>query len=537
MRYSANTLFNRWKTSAVVLALVLASGLLASCGSDADNEGGNAPQELTVAVLNDLLSADNITSGGTTTDKTILGSTVYDPLFTTDEEGGLQPALATEATPSEDLTTWTVKLREGVTFTNGKEFTAADVKANFEAFLNPDNASTFTSNLSDLKSIDVIDDHTVRFNLTGPDLVFPSQMQDTMYMSDLDARESGELLGADEVPIGTGPYKWVSRETGTSITFAPNEDYWRGNPPLDKVVFRAITDPQQAALALQTGEVDIVANNVADQLLPSLRKDPNIVIQEAPGAYFFRADLNFEKDRRGGYVDGAKVREGLSYLADTETVIPPLVGEGATLATQPVPPWQEGNNPDLQPFPYDEQKGVQLLEEGGISKGDELYLLSMSDRPYLCEWATAFQSKLKELGYKPKLSCQESEVIPAELTKYTWDMLFWSSSGRPTAVTLYEDRYGVAQTLPEPSDTYTLRDETLQAMIDKMKATQSDEEYAQLGAEIANRIEKIDIAHIPGYFQNVFLLSRSNVEGLKLSPLAYYGLLYNAMGVVSIDNG
>ncbi len=523
----------RRRTVLAVLLGALVGLTLAACG-ESSSPSANGEKRIVIAVYDDLLDPDNILLGSTASDRVMMGSTVYDPLFTADENADMQPALATEATASEDAKTWTITLRDDVTFTNGKKFTADDVKANFEAFMEPDNASSFISNLAAVESIDVVDEQTVVFNLNAPDARFPANMIDTMFIADLDARDSGELLGAEEVPVGTGPYQWASRKPGTSVSFKPNPDYWRGKPPLTDVEFRVIPDPQVAALALQKGEVDVVANNVAVQSLPALEKDPNIQIMRAEGSYFFQAYLNFEKARRGEYGDPDKVHLGLAYLADADNIVPPLIGAFGTRATQPIPSWQDGYSADVQPYEYDEELGKRLLAEGGIPEGGDIYLLAIADRPYMCDWATATQSNLQQLGYNVKLSCQESEVIPAEITKYTWDELFWTTSGRATAATMYDQRWGVAATLPEPDDTNTLRDYGLQKLIDKMKATLDDQEYADLGRQIAERVVRTDAAVIPGYFQDVYMLANKRVTGLVASPLGYYPLLYNAMGVVDV---
>jgi peptide/nickel transport system substrate-binding protein len=514
-----------------VIAFAMAlSGCNFSSGSD------EADGTITIATRDDLLDADNVTLGGTANDRTIMGSTVYDALFTTDRDGNAAPALAKEATSSPDAKGWTMTLQEGVKFSNGKDFTANDVKANFDAFMNPDNASTYLPNLANVDSIEVVDDHAIAFNLKTPDARFPEQMMDTMYIADLDARKTpGGTLEPGEVPIGTGPYKWRSRQEGTSLTFEKNADYWRGEPPLQTAEFKVIHEPEQAALALETGEADVIVNNVPVQSLPKLREDPNIQVLHAEGSYFFQGYMNFEKARRGGYGDPDKVHQGLAYLANAQAIIPPLIGDFGSLATQPIASWQLGYSDKVQPFEYDEAKGVQLLAEGGINKGDPIRLLAGGSRPYLCEWATDTQSNLKRLGYDAQLQCLANEVIPAETTKYEWDMLFWTTSGRATAATMYEQRWGMDLTLPEPDDTYTLRDPELQTLIDKMRATLDDREYAELGGQIAERIVRTDTAVVPGYFQDVYILARSNVKGLVASPTQYYGLLYNAMDKVTMD--
>jgi peptide/nickel transport system substrate-binding protein len=516
------------------VGLVVTVLALSGCSGGSSSGGSSGGDTLTVATINDLRDADNIVLGSAANDRVLMGSTVYDPLFATDEHANAAPALALSADTSPDAKTWTLHLRQGVKFSNGKAFTSKDVKANFDAFMDPANASSFLSNLSNVTSIDIPDDYTVVFHLKAPDSRFTANMIETMFISDLDARKSGPLLQPGEVPIGTGPYKWDSREPGTSVTFVPNEDYWRGKPPLGKVVFKGITDPQAATLALQKGEVDVVANNPAIPALPDLEKDSKIKILHAEGSYFFQAYTNFEKARKGGYTDGDKVHMGLALLANAQNIVPGLIGAFGTAATQPIPSWQEGFSKDLKPYDYDEARGKQLLADGGIPQGGTIRMLAVKDRPYLCQWATAFQSNLKQLGYDAQLDCQESAVIPAAVTKYDWDLLFWATSGRATAATMYDQRWGVAPTLPEPDDTNTLRDYDLQGLIDKMIAAVDPKEYSDLGAQIADRVVKTDAAVIPGYFQDVYMISGPRVQGLTVSPLAYYNILYNAMGKVTV---
>jgi peptide/nickel transport system substrate-binding protein len=512
-------------------ALVL-SGCTFSSGNDSSTEDGGT---IVIAIQEDVRSPDNILEGGTTTDRLMMGSTVYEPLFGSGPNGELQPALAKEATPSEDLLTWTVKLQENVTFSNGKPFTAKDVAANFAAFQNPDNASSFRGDLRNLKGTTVVDDHTIEFHLEKPDRNFVAAMQETMFIADLDARGGKELLDPGDVPIGTGPYKWSSRVPGSSLTFVRNETYWRGRPPLDTVIFKVIPEGTAAVIALQRGEVDMITNYVPPQSLPSLRSDPDIEILTSVGNTYYHVFLNFEKERRGGYADGAAIREGFSYLMNTPEIVPPLIGDFGTLASQPVPPWQPGRSSKLDPYPftYDAERGMALLEKGGIPRGGKIDMIALQDRPFLCQWATAVQSALRELGYDPQLQCIPSANAPPTFTQYEWDLLFYRNSGRATASLTYLQRWGPGVATP-PTDTYTLQDDELQDIIDQMNLTADDAEYDALGAQAAERIVLEDIATIPGYFDTVYFPINKRVQGLVLSPLTWGGILYTERNIVTL---
>jgi peptide/nickel transport system substrate-binding protein len=525
------------RLSTVTATVATGSLLLAGCAFSSKPKSSSDGGTLTIAIQEDVRSPDNILEGGTTTDKLMMGSTVYDPLFTSGKNGELQPALATKATPSDDLKTWTFTLRENVTFSNGKAFTAKDIKANFDAFQNKDNASSFTGDLKNLSETKVVDDHTVEFHLKKADRNFPSATQDTMFIADLDARDGKQLLAPGAVPTGTGPYKWSARASGSSVTFVRNDSFWRGRPPLSTVVFKVIPEGTAAATALQRGEIDMIANYVPPQSLPALKKDPNVRMVTTTGSTYYHAFLNFEKARKGGYQNADDIRLGFSYLMNTPAIVPKLIGDFGTLASQPIPPWQPGNDKKLEPYPftYDAQKGMELLASGGIPRGGKIDMIALQDRPFLCEWATAVQSNLKQLGYDPQLQCIPSANAPKTFTKYQWDLLFYRNSGRATAAITYLQRWGPGIATP-PSDTYTLQDAQLQSIIDQMNATTDEAQYAALGAQAAGRVVKQDVATIPGYFDNVYMPVNKRVQGLELSPITWYGLLYNAIGKVTVTD-
>jgi ABC-type transport system substrate-binding protein len=488
-----------------------------------------APGTLTIAIEEDVRSPDNILIGGTTTDKLIMESTVYEPLFTTGKKAEPEPALALKATPSKDYKTWTLALRHSVHFTNGKLFTSTDVKANFDAFVNPKNGSTFVGDLANVASTQVVGTYGFRFKLKKPDVRFPSVLEDTMEISDLSARQSKQLLAPGEIPVGTGPYKWSSRTPGSSITFVPNNSYWRGKPPLQTVVFDVIPDGQNAVIALQTGQVDMITNYLPPGALPTLQKDSNVTIRGVSGSTEYHAYMNMKKS----YGNAHDVHLGLEYLMNTSVIIPKLIGNFGPVATQPIPRWQAGNDPKLKPYAYQPDKGMQLLAAGGIPKGGTIKLLATDGRPFLCDWATVLQSNLKALGYNAQLTCLPSATIPNETVKYQWDLLFYRNSGRATAAIDYQQRWGLA-IAQAANDSYTLQDTTLQSLIDKMNATADPKKYAAIGAQVADRIMLTDVADAPGYFDAAYFPIRTRVKGFVLSPVTWYGILYNAISKVSV---
>jgi peptide/nickel transport system substrate-binding protein len=479
---------------------------------------------LNVAVQDDIRAGGNLQAHDVV-DNIVFGSTVYDPLFTIGANGQPAPALATKAVASNGNRVWTLTIRKGVKFTDGRPFTAVSVKQNFDAFLDPKNASPVATNLGEVASYKTRGAYTVKVTLRNPDAYWIYNLLDNAYMGEMTAYNPDH-------PIGTGPYEYVSHTVGTEITFKRNPKYWRGYPPLDKVVFKVITTPQLAALALQKGTVDMVPAYLDATTIQSLVGQSGIKLYTTPGDDNFQAFFNFEKERRGDYKNGLDVREGLAYLMNAQQIVPPLVGVYGKLATQPIPPGELGWDKSIKPWPYDVAKGESLLAAGGIPKGGTISLFTIL-RTDLCEVATAFQAELRSLGYNATLQCLQNEVAKNVVRNYdNWDMFFWHNGENNLAVSTFEDVWNMSNAPNPPNDIFTLRDPNLQAVIDKMAATTNAKTYAALVKQASNIVMKKDVATIVLYFNRVWVAARTNVHGVRANAQNDYGLLMNAFTTV-----
>lgn len=497
-------------------------------GTSVPVQGGT----LTVAVQADLRESDNMLVR-VAQDKLIMGSTVYDPLVATDEKGQPAPALAESWTHSADVKVWTIQVRQGVKFQNGKTLTAADIVANFKAIADPAVASNLLLDLSNIIDVEATGTYEVKFTLKLPEGEFLADLMDTAYIGDMDARKAMGAKAWAQQPIGTGPYKWSSRAPGDSITFVRFDDYWRGRPPLDKVVFKAIPDPEVATLQLLAGGIDMMANYISVNALPKLKTNPDIQIQSLPGNTFYNTYLNFVKPE---YTDSLAVRTGLAYLANYAEIVPPIIGDYGSYANQPIPPWQVGHDPDLQAYSYDPAKGKALLAQGGIPEGGTIQILAL-DRPFECQVGTALQSQLVGLGYDAKFSCHQAED-QTELFKYKWDMLLARESGRALASTNFRDRMACEVVITDvPMDSYsTDRSCAIDSLINEMLATNDQARYLELAKEVAKTVIVDRVGRIGMYWDSSWWPERTRVKGLKISPLGSFGFLMNAMGTVYVQD-
>ena len=179
---------------------------------------------------------------------------------------------------SDDGIEYTFHLRKGVNFHDGTPFNADAVKYNFDRFLNRDvphfNETAhaymdFIRFVGDIKSVDVVDEFTVKITLNGPNYEFlRTGMEDCpqMYIVSPTAIETFGNEGIPLNPIGTGPFKFVERDPTVSTTLERNDDYWGENAKVDRLIFRILEDPATRVNALLAGEVHAIQDPPWDEI-------------------------------------------------------------------------------------------------------------------------------------------------------------------------------------------------------------------------------------------------------------------------------
>ena len=237
----------------LVLALLTPTDLLAQTKDDT----------LIYAVQSDVQTWDPPNS--VLRESIIFGYHVFDHLAARDlKTGKVGPGLAVSWKNVDD-TTWEVKLRKGVKFHDGTPFGAKDVKATFDRVLNPDNKLTARGNHAKIKSIEVVDDLTVRFKTDGPYPLFVERLTAQVMQSEKAIKEKGhEWL--QENPVGTGPYKLTKWSKKQEHFLTRNEDYWGAKPAFKHVRIRIIPEQATQIAELISGGVDVIKAVPPDQM-------------------------------------------------------------------------------------------------------------------------------------------------------------------------------------------------------------------------------------------------------------------------------
>ena len=182
---------------------------------------------------------------------------LFNGLTAHDGSNQVIPSLAKDWLFDEKSCTYTFYLEENVKWHDGEPFSADDVKFTIEAIMNPDNGSENAPNYEDVEEIVVIDEHTVSFKLTAPNVAFLDYMAMSVLPKHLLEGENMQESDFFRAPVGTGPYRLESWDEGQAITLVKNEDYFKGAANIDKIIFKIVTDDNAKAMQMRSGELDL----------------------------------------------------------------------------------------------------------------------------------------------------------------------------------------------------------------------------------------------------------------------------------------
>ncbi len=360
---------------------------------------------------------------------------MVDSLIYLAPDGSLQPALAESWEPSEDGLSWTLILREGVSFHNGEPFNADAVKYNLDRFLGigqfeGEDTAAFAFLLNRVTEIEVIDDYEVKLHLS--DIFAPIASHLSHSFIGIHSPASLEALGSGEYaekPVGTGPFKFQEWSRGEKIVMEKNEDYWGEAPVLDSVKFKFVPEGSARVMMLETGEADaIMAVPPIEIDRLDMDFDIDVVFQNSVRVIFL--GLNMERE----IFSDVRVRQALNYAINREAIIGSIFQGVGEPASAPVVPEIFGYK-RVGPYEYNPDRARELLSDAGFEDGLDIDLLHPSGRyPQDTVVIEAIQDMLSEVNVNLKLSTMEwgSYVatlrVPPDEAQYDAHMLGWGTA-------------------------------------------------------------------------------------------------------------
>jgi len=394
---------------ASALALVAAASLvLAGCsaGSSDDTKTPGATAEQLVVAVDLAPTGGWDPSGWTWATSAQIMQAAYASLLNGKADGGYEAGLATEW-GWESPTEFQMKLREGVTFTDGTPFDAEAVKVNLEHFKASDGRSATL--IKNLENIEIVNDHEVvlHWSAPQPDL-------EMLFTQHIGMMASPKALGTDVLlkePVGAGPYTLVTDKTvpDSTYTFKKNPDYWDAkNIPFETMVFRIMADGQAAFNALQSGQVDVTWGSVENL---DAAKSAGLKVFETPGktlVMYFVDGTGQEVPAQGD----VRVRQALNYAVDRDAIAKNLLPGRPT--SQFLTPDTDAYDPKLDDFyKYDPEKAKKLLAEAGYANGLEL---TVNTYPGLADAVAAMAGYFEKVGVKVNIKTDPfAEFIQASI--------------------------------------------------------------------------------------------------------------------------
>lgn len=367
--------------------------------------GGSAPFQTSTKILERLLKLDN--------------NLVF------------QPALAESITPSADFKTWTLVLRQGVKWHDGKDFTADDVV--FNALQHWKTISAGIA-LKSLQTAEAVDAHTVKlgFSVPVPEFFLKSTLAGQYQLVLPKHLYEGKDILTNPVnnsPVGTGPWRYGNWVRGSYVEYARNEHYWgTGQPYLDKLIVRWWGDAASRTAALETGELSVgYSNPVPAREIDRLVKTGNIVL-DTRGYENSAWTVTVEFNQRRDNVKRREVRQAILHAIDRQFILNTIYFGRGKVAVSPI---FSSNNlfftDDVPHYDFDPEKAKQLLDQAGLPlKNGKRFTVNLLAAAWFEENAKLGQylkQVLEDVGIAVKLdSVDRATALKRIYSDYDYDI-------------------------------------------------------------------------------------------------------------------
>ncbi|MDX1631604.1 MAG: ABC transporter substrate-binding protein [Thermoanaerobaculia bacterium] len=451
----------------------------------------------------------------------------------------IEPALATRWESSDDGRVWTFHLREGVRFHDGTPFDAEAVVFSIERQMKPDHPfhdgqfnnwnNTFAGHI---RGVEAVDDRTVRVTLEEP--FAPILSGFAVYSMSVISPESVREHGAswlDRNAAGTGPFRLQEWTADDRIVLTANEEYWGGRPHLDRAEFRVVSDAEERARLLESGEVHL-AEGLDQAGLSRLRGRAGVEVQKKPGLNVGYLAFNTAREP---FTD-PEVRRAVALAMDHPGIVRATYQELGVRAKNYLPPVLWGHADQVAPFPYAPDRARDLLAEAGHPEGFRFTLDVMKNaRPYMpqpLKTARMIRDRLQAVG------------IEVEVRENEWDEYLTRTVRSPEAD--YEAcLLGWMADMPDPNDFLYVMFHSDNAdlesghghqnialyrnpTVDELTRRAQREQDREARAELYRRVQEIvrkDVPVIPLAHSFMVLAHDEAVRGLKVPVTSSnYGL-------------
>lgn len=369
---------------------------------------------------------------------------IFDTLVWSGDKLQLEPRLA-ESWRQIEPTVWEFRLRRGVKFHDGSDFTAEDVASSIrrmQTLQGPNPTRIYVRRVQDTR---IVDPHTIRIVTDGPAPTLPYDFIRLFITSaratqGLTPENSNEAFNAGRAAIGTGPYRYVSWTPREQLTLERFDGYWGGAQPWQRVVRREIPNDAARVAQLRAGQVDIITRVPASDVA-TLGRDQALRVVTGDTVYVFNIEFDFrERTPQVSAADGSplaanpfrdpRVREAIDLAIDRPALAEVAMEGLGKAVSQMVTPEIFGASPRLQVTRPNLDRARQLLREAGFPNGFRIAFHFTNDRlPGDRQVGTAVAQMLSRIGLQVTANGQPAAVVfPARARgEYSFFMAGWGT--------------------------------------------------------------------------------------------------------------
>jgi len=373
---------------------------------------------------------------------------MFETLTERDANSRMSPGLA-ESWRLVDETTWEFKLRQGVKFHNGDDFTAEDVAYTLRRVPTVQSPSSFAVYIRSITGVEVVDAHTIRLKTATPYPLLPNDLAQIFIVPrSLGENVASAEFNAGRATIGTGPYRFVSYDPNNRVEMTRNDNYWGTRARWDRVNYRIITNSGARVAALLSGDVALI-DNVPTADVSRIRNDNRVVLAEGNSVRLIFLGLDTFRDSESPDVRGPngevlarnplqdrRVREALSIAINRPAIVQRVMENVALAANQFMPPDSFGFDPSIPAIGFDPERAKKLLAEAGYPNGLSITLRGPNDR-YIndSQIIQVVAQMWSRIGVKTQVEASPLATLIGRLSRFEASayLLGWSNStGEPS---------------------------------------------------------------------------------------------------------
>lgn len=408
--------------SGLAAAGVVGAGALAACGggSNSGGSGGGGAQKSGGILVHGATggsSTDTLDAHRPVTNPDIARTfNLYEPLLIWDNDYRIAPALAESVESSKDATTWTVKLRKGVTFHNGKDVTPEDVLFSLHRVANPKaptSAGVALAPIIDFNGTKKVDASTLVIKLKSPYAVLQYLLAEYtlgIVPTDYDPKN----------PVGTAAFKYKSFTPGKSSVFTKYNDYWGDKAFVDELHIQDFAQPNAQVNALQANQIQTM-DNLPYNLINSVKGQGGQILKSRSGAWVpftMRVDAKPFSDVR--------VRQAMRLITDRQQMIDNALSGFGRLGNDLYAPFDVAYAKDLPQRQQDIAQAKSLLKQAG-QEGLQVQLFTGDDiGPVAPASASLFVQQAKKAGVDVKV-VKKNPFYGKDYLSYPFGQDFWNT--------------------------------------------------------------------------------------------------------------